>query len=138
MSSMQRSAQNGGPTDGSWLVCAASFLLWTTALLAQTPDASVLGIVTDAEDRTLAGVKVTATQSATGFTQTTVTGSRGEYYFGALPRGIYTLEFERQGYQRRAKQGVELAVGAKHEENAVLSRGGEGGGSNANQVRENR
>jgi len=134
---MQRSAQNGGPIDGSWLACAASFLLWTTTLLAQTPDASVLGVVTDSEGRALAGVKVTATQSATSFTQVTMTSSRGEYYFGALPRGVYAFEFELQGYHGRAKQGVELAVGAKHEENAVLSRAGEGGGSNANQVLEN-
>jgi hypothetical protein len=105
--------QTGGLLDGSWLFCiAVSFLLWTTALVAQTPDASVLGTVTDSEARALNGVKVTATQPATGFTQATITGSNGEYYFGSLPRGVHTLEFALAGYQRRTKQGVELAVGA--------------------------
>src|SRR5262245_47663760 len=122
---MRRLTPEREGTDGSWLVgIAASLLLWTTALLAQTPDASVLGVVTDTEGRALAGVKVTATQPATGFTQATITSSSGEYYFGALPRGVYTLEFALEGYQGRTKQGVELAVGAKQEENAVLSRAG--------------
>ena len=135
---MRRSARDRGLIDGSWLFCiAASFLLWTTALLAQTPDASVLGVVTDTEGRTLAGVKVTATQSATGFTQSTKTSSSGEYNFAALPRGVYTFEFELSGYQGQAKQGVELPVGAKHEENAVLSRLEAGEGSAVNQVLEN-
>ena len=134
---MRRFAADRGPIDGSWLFgIAASLLLWTTGLLAQRPDASVLGIVTDPEGRALTGVKVTATESATGFTQATITSSSGEYYFGALPRGVYTLEFALEGYQGLTKQGVELAVGAKHEENVVLSRVGEGAGSDVNQVLE--
>jgi hypothetical protein len=123
---------------GSWLCCTtASFLVWTTALPAQTPDCSLLGIVTDVEDHTLMGVKVTAMQSATGFSQSVITGPGGDYYFGSLPRGTYTLTFSLEGYQERAKQGVELAVGAKREENALLSRIQESGATNVRQVIEN-
>ena len=130
---MQGFAQLAALTKRSWLCClAASFLLCMTLLRAQTPDASVGGLVADTEDHSLAGVKVTATQPATGFTQTTTTGANGEYYFVSLPRGIYTLTFALAGYQERAKQGVELAVGARQEENTVLSRPDQS--SNVNQV----
>src|SRR5579864_6784433 len=82
--------------DRSWLCCmAASFLLCMVLLSAQTPDASVSGLVADTEDHALAEVKVTATQPATGFTQTTTTGANGEYYFVSLPRGIKILTFAR-------------------------------------------
>src|SRR5215472_1786217 len=87
-----------------WLLCAAAAtFLCTNALVAQSPYASVRGIVTDTEGRALARVEVRATQSSTGLTQTTTTGSKGEYYFGSLPRGVYALKFALEGYQPRTK-----------------------------------
>jgi Carboxypeptidase regulatory-like domain/TonB dependent receptor len=134
---MRRLARRPASIDRSWLCCLAASFLLCTLLPAQTPDASVRGIVTDAEGRALAGAKVTATQPATGFTQADTTGTNGEYYFGSLPRGVYTLAFALEGYQERTKQGVELPVGARQEENAILNRVGEGSTSNVSHVIEN-
>lgn len=118
-----------------WLLClAASLLLVTISLQAQTPDASVRGVVTDTADRALPGVTVTATQPANGFTQSAITGLSGEYYFSSLPRGVYTLAFALEGYAARSKQEVELAVGARQEENMVLTKVGE---ESASEVLEN-
>ena len=102
-----------------WL--AATLLLWTASLAGQAPEASVRGAVSNAEGQPLAAAQVTATNSETGFAQTTRTDSRGDYYFGSLPRGMYSLKVEIAGYQGLEKQGVELAVGARHEENFLLN-----------------
>ena len=88
---MRGSAPDRGTARRKLAVLYCSqLLLWTTALVAQTPDASVLGTVTDSEARGLAEVKVTATQPATGFTQATRSSSNGEYYFGSLPPAAFT------------------------------------------------
>jgi hypothetical protein len=64
---------------------------------------------------------VTATDLETGFAQTAQTDSQGEYYFGSLPRGLYRLRVAAAGYRGLEKQGVELAVGARREENFALT-----------------
>ena len=100
---------------------AAAVLCGVASLLAQAPDASIRGVVSNAEGQPLAGAEVTATHSETGFAQTTPTDSQGRYYFGSLPRGMYSLKAEMTGYRGLEKQGVELAVGARHEENFTLT-----------------
>jgi hypothetical protein len=103
-----------------WL--AAALLFWTVPLRAQSPDAFVRGVVvSNGEGQPLAGAKLTATRSESGFAQTTMTDSQGEYYFGALPPGLYSFKVEMSGYTGLEKRGVELAVGAKHEANFTLT-----------------
>src|SRR6266542_760155 len=72
--------------------------LWGGPLQAQSPDASVRGSVTSSDGRPVIGAKVTATQFETGFSPSTKTDSRGQYYFGSLPRGVYSLKVEILGY----------------------------------------
>jgi hypothetical protein len=91
------------------------------SLAAQTPDAYLRGIVTDSEGRPVPGAEITAVQSETGLAQTTKADSEGEYFFGSLPRGLYSLRLSMTGYQGLEKKGIELAVGARHEENFSLS-----------------
>jgi hypothetical protein len=102
-----------------WIELA--LLFWTVPLPAQTPDAVMRGVVTNNESSALVGATLTATRSETGFAQTTTTDSQGQYYFGSLPRGLYSLKVEMSGYAGLEKRGIELAVGAKHEENFELS-----------------
>jgi hypothetical protein len=101
---------------------------WVAVLLscigpsaAQAPNASVRGVVADVEARPIVGAKITSSNSETGFAQTTTTDTHGEYYFGSLPRGLYGLKVEAAGYRGLEKQGIELAVGAKDEENFTLA-----------------
>ncbi|OFV99546.1 MAG: hypothetical protein A3F68_07130 [Acidobacteria bacterium RIFCSPLOWO2_12_FULL_54_10] len=104
-----------------WLAAALALVFSVTALPAQAPDASVRGVVSNNEGQPLAGAQVTATYPETGFAQAAATDSQGEYYFGSLPRGLYSLKVEMAGYRGLEKQGVELAVGARHEENFTLA-----------------
>src|ERR1700681_1107003 len=79
-----------------WL--AIALLFWIIPLVAQAPDAVMRGVVSDSEGIPLSGAKLTATRSETNFVQTAVTDSQGEYYFGLLPRGLYSLKVEMNGY----------------------------------------
>jgi hypothetical protein len=100
---------------------AVALLFWIVPLSAQTPEASVRGAVTSSVGQPLVRAEVTATDSETGFGQTTTTDSQGEYYFGSLPRGLYRFKVEMSGYRGLEKRGIELAIGAKHEENFTLT-----------------
>ena len=102
-----------------WL--AIALLFWIIPLRAQAPDAVMRGVVSDSEGLPVSGAKLTATRLETNFAQTTMTDSQGEYYFGSLPRGLYSLKVEMPGHAGLEKRGIELAVGAKHEESFTLT-----------------
>ena len=93
---------------------AATLVVGTVLLSGQAPDASVRGVVSSAQGKPLAGVTLVATHSGTGLVQTTTSDSEGRYYFGSLPRGLYSLTVQMAGYQGLEKRGIELAVGARH------------------------
>jgi hypothetical protein len=103
-----------------WLA-AVLMCFWAIPLSAQGPDASARGVVSDDRGSPLVGAEVTATHAETGFGQTTTTDSQGEYYFASLPRGPYSFKVEMSGYRGLEKRGIELTVGAKHEENFTLT-----------------
>ena len=99
-----------------------AILLFSGGWLAgQAPDASVRGVVRGAEGQPLAGVVLTVSNSENGFLQTAVSDNKGRYSFGSLPRGLYSLTAEKAGYQGLEKRGIEMAVGARREENFTLT-----------------
>jgi hypothetical protein len=118
-SNVRNSGSQGRRCHRPWL--AVVLVFWIVPLSAQTPEASVRGAVTNSGGQPLVGAEVTASHSETGFVQTTTTDSQGEYYFGSLPRGLYRFKVEMSGYRGLEKRGIELAVGAKHEENFTLT-----------------
>jgi carboxypeptidase family protein/TonB-dependent receptor-like protein len=91
------------------------------SLSAQSPEASILGVVSNREGQRLSGVRVTVVQSETNFSREAATDSQGQFYIASLPRGVYSLRVEAPGYGSLEKQGVELAVGARDEENFALT-----------------
>src|SRR6202521_1325976 len=102
-----------------WL--GVALMCWIAPTQAQAPEAYLRGTVRDNAARPLVAAAVVATQSDTGFVQTTATDSQGAYYFASLPRGLYSLKVEMSGYTGLEKRGIELAVGARHEENFALT-----------------
>ena len=104
---------------GLWLTTLV--LLGTISAAAQAPDGSVRGVVTNTEGQPLNGAMIAARQSDTGLVRTTTSDPEGRYYFGSLPLGLYSLTAEMSGYQGLEKRGIELAVGAKREEDLTLS-----------------
>ncbi|MEI6668293.1 MAG: TonB-dependent receptor [Acidobacteriota bacterium] len=77
---------------------------------AQSSFGTVRGTVVDEQGGALPGVTVTARQTATNTTQTTVSGAAGVYFMTNLPVGPYEITAELSGF-RMLKQALRLVVG---------------------------
>ena len=97
------------------LLCFCMELLAALAFIipshAQFTTARLSGTVSDASGRALPGATLHAEQIGTGFTQTTTSGTTGEYVFPSLPVGIYRLTATISGFKSHIQEGIELAVG---------------------------
>lgn len=69
------------------------------------------GRVSDASGASVAGAKVTLTQTATGVTRDTVTGSSGEYSYTQLTSGAYSVGVTQDGFARLQRSGVTVTTG---------------------------
>src|SRR3954470_8719100 len=86
-------------------LCLTSGVAWAQAT------AGLAGRVTDESGAVLPGVTVTATQTDTGVTRTTVTETTGGWVLSNLPTGPYKLEVALQGFRTYAQTGIVLLVG---------------------------
>jgi hypothetical protein len=75
---------------------------------AQTNDGSLRGEVTDNQSATVADAKVTATNLASQVTYDTTTTSAGVYNFSNLPVGNYSIEVEKDGFQKYVRTSVQV------------------------------
>jgi hypothetical protein len=91
-----------------WLAVASVCLMCSTLLLAQSTGGRILGRVADQSGAVLAGVKVTATNDATGVGRDTTTNASGDYVFPEVPVGTYTLSFDQTGFKTILRKGVTL------------------------------
>jgi outer membrane receptor protein involved in Fe transport len=93
-----------------WLVVLNSVvslcLICSTLTFAQSTGGRILGRVADPSGAMLAGVKVTATNEATGVSRETLTNDSGDYAFPAVPVGTYTLSFDLTGFKTNVRKGV--------------------------------
>src|SRR5207253_8532750 len=105
------------------LIALSSLLrLAASPVIPQTAGASLAGRVTDESGGALPGVTVTATQSATGFNRSVVTGSDGSYRFPSLPVGTYTVNADLSGFSSVTTRNVELIVAQERELNVTLTQ----------------
>jgi hypothetical protein len=91
------------------LVC----LVFVSPLRADVT-ATILGNATDKSAAAIPQVKVTATNIETGFQQSAITDSRGEYRLLAMPVGRYKLEAELSGFQKFVEDNIVLTVDEQH------------------------
>jgi outer membrane receptor protein involved in Fe transport len=89
---------------------------------AQVTTADVIGRVTDASGGALPGATVTLTNPATGETRTQVTSDTGDYTFGLVPIGSYTIKFELAGFNPYAAS-MRLSAGDRQRVNTQLAVG---------------
>jgi len=104
------------------LILALLLLFIPAALFAQTGGAALRGRVDDASGAALPGVTVTATNNATGFSRSTVTGSDGSYYFASLPVGMYNVVADLSGFASVTTRNVELNVSQERELNITVKQ----------------
>ena len=106
----------------SLVVLSLLMLLAASALIAQTGGASLGGRVTDESGAALPGVTVTATNNATGFNRSAVTGSDGSYRFPSLPVGTYSVTADLSGFATVTTRNVELNVSQDRDLNVTLKQ----------------
>ena len=92
---------------------AALYVLFALPLLApaQQVTGTMTGSVADGTGAAIAGAAVTLLSEQTGASRSLQTGAEGEFRFGAVAPGLYTLSAEAAGFKKSEKQGIELTPG---------------------------
>ena len=95
------------------LACSAllALVLDAPSAAAQTPTATVRGIVLDQTDARVPGAQVTVTREDTTETRRMASDGEGRFAFAELPSGRYTIEAQMQGFSA-FRQRAQLAVGS--------------------------
>ncbi len=89
-------------------------LVWLAmigAALAQSPEASISGVVTDAQGAVIAGAKVEARNTSTGVITAAESNPSGFYSLRFLPIGEYEVTVEHPGFRRYVRKGMLLTTG---------------------------
>ncbi len=66
------------------------------------------GVVTDPSGAVIPDATITATNKATGFSQTATSSGSGAYTLSALAGGTYTVTVEKTGFAKKVLESVEL------------------------------
>lgn len=114
-------AKNRATIVATFIVAALLVVLCPFAN-AQTFRGAIRGTVQDANDRPVAGVKLSVTSLETGDVRTAVSSASGEFAFGNLGPGTYRLEVEQQGF-KKSVHTVELDVNEVERVNPRLAVG---------------
>ena len=83
-------------------------------------NASISGVVKDANDALITGATVTATNSISGQKMTTTTGQDGKYEFKDISKGIYRVTVTKGGF---SDSGVTITVDSNSTQDFSLSLG---------------
>jgi outer membrane receptor protein involved in Fe transport len=89
------------------------FALWACAIsaAAQTPTATLSGIVSDVSGAAAPGVTVSVHNQSTGVFASAVTDARGSFVVPYLEPGRYRVEAELSGFKRYVQSDVLLEIG---------------------------
>src|SRR5881396_3170753 len=79
--------------------------------LSQGAEATLVGTISDSTGAILAGVTVTATNTATGRTRSSLSDDSGNYIMASLAASSYVVTAELPGFRRTVMQGIVLQVG---------------------------
>src|SRR5438876_1770095 len=95
------------------LATLVGIVLISSSAWGQCNQASLEGTVLDQSGAVLAGVKLTATNTATGIRFVATSDSNGLFAFPVMPVGTYAIEAEHQGFTKLMQKDVQLTVGAR-------------------------
>ena len=99
-------------------------VLLTVSVHAQVGSGQVTGIVLDGHGGVLPGATVTATNSGTGATRSTISSSAGLYALGGLRPGEYRIDVALSGFRSARQDGVRLETGTTRQLDFTLAVGG--------------
>ncbi len=91
-------------------------------LAAQTVNSTLQGRISDTTGAVIPDASVTVLNTATGLKRSVTASAVGEYQIGGLPAGDYTVNVEKQGFQKSAKK-IHLDIGASGNVDFALTLG---------------
>src|SRR5437763_6152628 len=89
---------------------------------AQSSNGSISGTVTDDTGALLPGVTITAVNTATGMSRTSVSSTVGHFDIALLPPGTYSVSSELSGFQPTKYDRIVVDVGSDWTVNFKLKR----------------
>ena len=92
------------------VLTALLLLSLTSALHAQSTNASLTGRVLDPQKALIADAKVAAISVGTNVRAETTTNGSGEYYLANLAPAVYRIEIEKPGFKKLVKPDLILHV----------------------------
>jgi len=106
-------------------LCVPSLLAVQSAGLAysQTPNATLLGTVTDISGAVVPSAKVTITEVNTNVSRTRQTNDRGNYSFPDLSPGNYSVTVEAAGFKKETRTDLTVLVDTVTRSDIQLSPG---------------
>src|SRR5260370_39428014 len=96
---------------------------FSTPVLGQAVNATLLGTVTDSSGAAVANVKMTITETNTGISRGSQTNESGNYVLPDLPPGMYMVTAELPGFKRASRGGIDLLVNTTERVDLVLQPG---------------
>lgn len=104
-----------------WLALTA--LIPTTLAIAQVDRTEIDGTVMDPSGAAVSGSIVTVTQGDTGFHREVKTNNNGIYTVPSLPPGLYTVRFQKDGFEKMVFESVLQIAGQTRTLNVSLKVG---------------
>jgi hypothetical protein len=95
----------------------------SSMMLAQSTTGTIQGQVTDPHNATVVNAPITATNTLTGETHSTITNGQGQYVIPHLPVGVYRVESQATGFKHTVRDGVTLTVNEEARVDLVLEVG---------------
>src|SRR5215212_3544867 len=105
-----------------WTALALALAIFIPSFAFAQAGSSLAGRVEDAQGGAVPGVTVTATNTQTGFSRTTVTAADGTYRFASLPIGTYKVTAELSGFATVNTENVQLQVAAERQLDITLKQ----------------
>src|SRR5215469_16127086 len=94
------------------LVGLYGLLLVASVSVSATIFGSVTGLIHDPEHRPVQGAKVTIRAADSDWSESTTSNGTGEFRFGNVPLGSYTIEVDAEGFAEQTQELV-LSSGAE-------------------------
>lgn len=104
------------------ILFAVVVLAFSQTVFAQS-SGSLSGTVTDPNSAVIQGTIVTVKNSATNLTRTTNTNAEGRWTLTNLPVGIYTLNFEKEGFKKAVSENVAVEASVERSVETMLEIG---------------
>lgn len=106
----------------SKIFSAVFVLLFSQAVFAQTAG-SLSGTVSDPNGAVVQGASIVVRNSATNQARTAVTDAEGRWTLTALPVGVYTVTYEKEGFKKTVSENVAVEASVERAVEAVLEVG---------------